>query len=78
MLFLQGTKDALADLDLLRPLAAALEPRATLHVIEGADHSFKVTKKATGRTAKEVLDELADILASWALSLPEVGQKRLF
>jgi hypothetical protein len=78
MLFLQGTKDALADLDLLRPLAAALEPRATLHVIEGADHSFKVTKRATGRTAEEVMDELADILASWALSLHEVGQKRLF
>jgi predicted alpha/beta-hydrolase family hydrolase len=78
MLFLQGTKDALADLDLLRPLVAALQPAATLHTVEGADHSFKVTKKATGRTAKEVLDELADVLASWALALPDVGQKRLF
>ncbi|HVR29393.1 MAG TPA: alpha/beta family hydrolase [Thermoanaerobaculia bacterium] len=78
MLFLQGTRDALADLGLLRPLVEALEPRATLHVIAGADHSFKVTKKATGRTGQEVLDELADTLASWALALPDAGQKRLF
>jgi hypothetical protein len=78
MLFLQGTRDALADLDLLRPLVAALEPAATLHTVDGADHSFKVTKKATGRTSSEVLDELASVLARWALALPEVGQKRLF
>jgi predicted alpha/beta-hydrolase family hydrolase len=79
MLFLQGTKDALADLGLLRPLVDALGPTATLHVVEGADHSFKVTKKETGRTATEVLDELADVLARWALALPAVaGQKRLF
>jgi hypothetical protein len=79
MLFVQGTKDALADLDLLRPLVEALEPPATLHVVPGADHSFKVTKKETGRTAAEVLDELADVLARWALALPAVaGQKRLF
>jgi predicted alpha/beta-hydrolase family hydrolase len=78
-LFLQGTRDALADLTLLRPLASALERPATLHVIEGADHSFAVTKKATGRTSAEVMDELADVLASWALALPEAeGQKRLF
>jgi hypothetical protein len=79
MLFLQGTKDALADLSLLRPLIGTLAPPATLHVIEGADHSFKVTKKATGRTTSEVLDELADTIARWALVLPEVGhQKNLF
>jgi predicted alpha/beta-hydrolase family hydrolase len=79
MLFLQGTKDALADLGLLRPLVEALEPRAVLHVVTGADHSFKVTKKETGRTATDVLDELAGVLARWALALPAVvGQKRLF
>jgi len=78
-LFLQGTRDALADLTLLRPLVEALERPATLHVIEGADHSFAVTKKATGRTSGEVMDELADVVAAWALSLPEAeGQKRLF
>jgi predicted alpha/beta-hydrolase family hydrolase len=79
MLFLQGTNDALADLSLLRPLIGALTTPATLHVIEGADHSFKVTKKATGRTVNEVMDELADTLARWAHALPEVGhQKNLF
>jgi hypothetical protein len=78
MLFLQGTRDALADLALLRPLVEALEPAATMHAIEGADHSFKVTRKATGRTTSDVLDELADVLARWALALPDVSQKRLF
>jgi predicted alpha/beta-hydrolase family hydrolase len=78
-LFLQGTRDALADLGLLRPLIESLAPPATLHVIEGADHSFIVTKKATGRTTGEVMVELADTLACWALALPEVAyQKRLF
>jgi predicted alpha/beta-hydrolase family hydrolase len=79
MLFLQGTNDALADLGLLRPLIGALERPTTLHTIEGADHSFKVTRKATGRTMKEVMAELADTLARWALALPEVAhQKTLF
>jgi hypothetical protein len=79
MLFLQGTKDALADLTLLGPLIAALEPTATLHTIEGADHSFKVTKKASGRTTTQVMDELATVLADWAVLLPEVArQKSLF
>jgi predicted alpha/beta-hydrolase family hydrolase len=79
MLFLQGTNDALAELGLLRPLIAALAPPTTLHTIEGGDHSFKVTRKATGRTMKEVMAELADVLARWALALPEVrGQARLF
>jgi predicted alpha/beta-hydrolase family hydrolase len=79
MLFLQGTHDALADLGLLRPLIGALAAPTTLHVIAGADHSFKVTKKATGRTSKDVLEELASTLAAWALALPEVEeQKALF
>ena len=79
MLFLQGTNDALADLALLRPLIGALAPPTALHVVEGGDHSFKVTKKATGRTMKDVMEELATTLAAWALALPEVGeQKTLF
>jgi predicted alpha/beta-hydrolase family hydrolase len=79
MLFLQGAQDALADLALLRPLIDGLAPPATLHVIEGGDHSFKVTKKATGRTVKDVMEELASTLAGWALALPEVDeQKTLF
>ena len=63
MLFLQGTRDALADLSLLRPIVAAL-PQATLHVVDGADHSFQVLKKS-GRTGVQVLAELAGTLAAW-------------
>lgn len=65
MLFLQGTRDALADLKLLRPIYAKLAPRATLHIIESADHSFHVLKSSK-RTDGEVLRELAEITASWA------------
>jgi predicted alpha/beta-hydrolase family hydrolase len=65
MLFLQGTRDTLADLTLLRPVCAELGSRATLHVIETADHSFHVPK-SSGRTDTEVLHELAEAEASWA------------
>jgi uncharacterized protein len=68
MLFLQGTRDALADLKLLRPICTKLGPRATLHIIEGADHSFHVPKKS-GKTDAEVLAELAETTASWANEL---------
>jgi uncharacterized protein len=65
MLFLQGTRDTLADLKLLRPVCAKLGSRATLHVIETADHSFHVLKKS-GRSDLEVLRELTEKTASWA------------
>ena len=65
MLFLQGTRDTLADLKLLRPVCAKLGSRATLHVIETADHSFHVLKKS-GRSDAEVLRELAEKTSSWA------------
>ena len=64
MLFLQGTRDGLADLDLLRPVIAHLGSRATLHTVEHADHMFHVLKRS-GRTDDEVLDELAGGIASW-------------
>ena len=64
MLFLQGTRDALADLDLMRELTAELGERATLHVVEGGDHSFAVRKK-DGRTAAEVFEELAETTVGW-------------
>ncbi len=69
MLFLQGTRDKLAELDLLRPVCAGLGKRATLHVVEGGDHSFKVLKRS-GRNEEEVLEELADKAASWMLDKP--------
>jgi len=65
MLFLQGTRDTLADLDLLRPVLERLGDRATLRVFEDADHSFHVRKKS-GRTDEQVLDELAAAVAEWA------------
>jgi predicted alpha/beta-hydrolase family hydrolase len=65
MLFLQGTRDSLADLAFLMPVVEALGDRATLHVVEGGDHSFHVPKRS-GRSDEEVLDELAEATASWA------------
>lgn len=68
MLFLQGTRDDLADLALLRPVIDRVGRRATLHIVEGADHSFSVLKR-TGRTNAEVLTELATTIAAWANAL---------
>jgi predicted alpha/beta-hydrolase family hydrolase len=59
MLFLQGTRDALADLERLRPVCESLGRRALLHVVEGGDHSFRVLKRS-GRDEDEVMAELAD------------------
>jgi hypothetical protein len=55
----------LADLDLLRPLCDGLGTRATLHIIDGADHSFHVPKRS-GRSEEAVLDELAAAVDHWA------------
>ncbi|MBW3533928.1 MAG: dienelactone hydrolase family protein [Gemmatimonadetes bacterium] len=68
MLFLQGTRDALADLDLLRPVLEPLGERATLHVVDGADHGFHVLKRS-GRSDEDVLDEMARTTAAWARSV---------
>lgn len=64
MLFLQGTRDTLADLDLITGVCNGLGDRATLHVVDGADHGFSVLKRS-GRTDAEVLEELADTTADW-------------
>lgn len=65
MLFLNGTRDKLADLDLLRPVCEDLGPAATLHVVEGADHGFAVLKRS-GRTGDDVIHELATATRDWA------------
>jgi len=65
MLFLQGTRDEFAGLDLLRPIVKKLGKSATLHLVEGGDHSFKVLKR-TGRTEGDVMSELADTFTAWA------------
>jgi len=64
VLFLQGTRDKLADLTLLEPLLADVTPGPTLHVVGDADHGFHVPKRS-GRTDEEVLDELCDVFAEW-------------
>lgn len=69
MLFFQGTRDTLADLSVMRPLCAKLGRRATLHVVDTADHSFRVLKRS-GTTDAEALRDLARTTASWADSLP--------
>jgi len=68
MLFLQGTRDTFAQLPLLEPVIARLKPRATLHLIDGGDHSFKVPK-SSGRTAEDVMKGLAETIAAWTSDL---------
>jgi predicted alpha/beta-hydrolase family hydrolase len=68
MLFLQGTRDKLAGLDLLAPVLERIGPRATLHVVEEGDHSFAVPKRS-GRSEADVLDDLVRTVASWAEEL---------
>ncbi len=64
MLFLQGTRDALADLDLMRRTVRALGERATLHPIDDADHAFHVPVRS-GRRDADVVQSLADAMADW-------------
>jgi uncharacterized protein len=68
MLFLQGTRDALAELKWLEPVIESLGSLATLHLEEEADHSFHVPKRS-GRKDDEVMTEILDALTSWAGSL---------
>jgi len=64
MLFLQGTRDNLAELSLLEPVVKSLGPSASLHRVEGADHSFHVPARS-GRKDSEAMDEILDALANW-------------
>lgn len=64
MLFLQGTRDTLADLSLIRSVCTKLGSRATLHIFETADHSFHVLK-TSGKSDEAVLKDLAQITAAW-------------
>jgi len=68
MLFLQGTRDTLADLTLLGPICAKLGPRAKLHIVDSADHSFHVVKRS-GTNDTAVLRHLAETTSSWAATL---------
>jgi predicted alpha/beta-hydrolase family hydrolase len=68
MLFLQGTRDELADLALLEPVVARFGARATLVRLEGADHAFHVPR-SSGRRDADVLGDALDALARWSASL---------
>jgi uncharacterized protein len=70
MLFLQGTRDALADVQLLQTLIEQLGTRATLKLFQDADHSFHVRARA-GRTDAEVRYEMLDALAAWVETVAE-------
>ena len=64
MLFLQGTRDTLAELTLLEPVVSGLGPLASLHIVKEADHSFHVLARS-GRNDREVMTEILDAFASW-------------
>jgi predicted alpha/beta-hydrolase family hydrolase len=68
MLFLSGTRDALGELDLLQPTIKKLGKRATLHLLDTADHSFKILKRSRSST-EDVFDEAARVTAEWAMKL---------
>ncbi len=72
MLFLQGTRDRLARLDLLEPLLARVKPRPMLHLVESADHGFHVTKRS-GRTDAEAMDEMCSRFSDWISETTESG-----
>ena len=68
MLFLQGTRDDLADLALVTGVCRDLGPGATLHVVDGANHAFEVLKRS-GRTDEEVREELVRTVEEWCRAL---------
>ena len=68
MLFLQGSRDSLAELSLLEPVVKSLKRRATLHVVKEADHSFHVPARS-GRNDKEVMNEILDAFEKWASAI---------
>ena len=68
MLFLQGTRDSLAEVALIEPVVQRLGSRATLHLAEGADHSFHVLARS-GRNDREAMSEILDAFAGWVGAL---------
>lgn len=68
MLFLQGTRDGLADLALITQTTAGLGQQATLHVVDGADHAFHVLVRS-GRNDEQVREELLSSMVNWIKQL---------
>ena len=75
MLFMQGTRDEFADLELLEPLVKQLGARATLKLFPDADHSFHVPAR-TGRKDTDVRAEMLDVLADW-IDMIIIGRSHL-
>jgi hypothetical protein len=75
MLFLQGTRDALAQIGELGPVCSALGAHATLKLIPDADHSFHVPARS-GRKDAQVRDEMLDALADWVVGLRTSEESR--
>ena len=71
LLFLQGTKDKLADIDAVQSVCKDLGNQATLHIVDTADHGFKVLKRS-GKTHEEVVVELAGKIAAWTAGIAGV------
>ncbi len=70
LLFLQGTRDNLAELKLLEPVVRSLGPSASLHLVEGADHSFHVPARS-GRNDTDVMREILDAFAGWVSAIAQ-------
>ena len=68
MLFLSGTRDKLADLALLSPVCERLSEKATLHLLDTADHGFKVLKRSR-KSTEDVFVEMARVVKDWAEGL---------
>jgi predicted alpha/beta-hydrolase family hydrolase len=68
MLFLSGTRDELADLELLKPVCKKLGKRVTLHLLDTADHGFRILKRSR-KSEEDVFVEMARIVREWASSL---------
>ena len=68
MLFLQGTRDSLAQIDMMTEVVASLGQLATMHVIDTADHSFAVLKRAE-KSKEDVYKELAATISAWTRDL---------
>ena len=68
MLFLSGTRDALGELGLLEPVVKSLGEKAKLHLLDTADHSFKILKR-TRQSTEDVFAEMARVVRDWSSSI---------
>jgi predicted alpha/beta-hydrolase family hydrolase len=66
--FIQGTRDKLAELSLLKPVVESLSPKASLHFVQDADHSFHVPAR-TGRNDRDVMAEFLDAFVTWVSAI---------